>query len=92
MNGLAFCAQEVLASAEEMKEAAVGAPSKRDDDSGLEHAAVAADLSRNAESLEQVQLPEAASILARETAATPELSGFARVEVPWSPWKTWNGD
>jgi hypothetical protein len=69
VNGLAFCAQEVLAAAEEMKEAAVGAPSRRDEDSGLEHAAVAAYLSRNAESLERVQLPEAASLLARETAA-----------------------
>ena len=29
VNGLAYCAQEVLASAEEMKEAAVGAPAER---------------------------------------------------------------
>ncbi len=28
VNGLAYCAQEVLASAEEMKEAAVGAPER----------------------------------------------------------------
>ena len=42
VNGLAFCAQEVLASAEEMKEAAVGAPSSRHDDSGLEHSEVTA--------------------------------------------------
>ena len=67
VNGLAFCAQEVLASAEEMKEAAVGAPSSRHDDSALEHSEVAAYLARNAETLERVQLPEAASTLARET-------------------------
>lgn len=70
VNGLAFCAQEVLASAEEMKEAAVGAPSPRHDDSGLEHSEVAAYLAHNAETLERVQLPEAASILARETATS----------------------
>jgi hypothetical protein len=67
VNGLAFCAQEVLASAEDMKEAAVGAPSSRHDDSGLGHSEVAAYLARNAETLERVQLPEAASMLARET-------------------------
>ena len=67
VNGLAFCAQEVLASAEEMKEAAVGAPSSRHDDSALEHSEVEAYLARNAETLERVQLPEAASTLARET-------------------------
>lgn len=67
VNGLAFCAQEVLASAEEMKEAAVGARSSRHDDSALEHSEVAAYLARNAETLERVQLPEAASTLARET-------------------------
>jgi hypothetical protein len=70
INGLAFCAQEVLASAEEMKDAAVGAPPRQPRDSGLEHSAVAAYFARNADELERIQLPGSAMALARETAAS----------------------
>jgi hypothetical protein len=70
INGLIFCAQEVLASAEELKDAAVGAPAKRPRDSGLEHSAVAAYLTRNADELERLQLPGSATELARETAVS----------------------
>ncbi len=70
INGLAFCAQEVLASAEEMKDAAVGAPAKQSRDSGLEHTRVMDYLTRNADSLEQVDLPGATRDMAREVAAT----------------------
>jgi hypothetical protein len=72
VNGLAFCSQEVLASAEELKEAAVGAPpaGAEKPKSGLEHAAVAGFLVRNAEQLDRLSLPDAAQALARETAAT----------------------
>ena len=70
INGLAFCAQEVMASAEEMKEAAVGAPSEEKRDTGLDQSAVAEYLSRNADDLDQIALPEAAQALAKETAAT----------------------
>jgi hypothetical protein len=70
VNSLAYCAQEVLASAEEMKEAAVGAPAKEPRDTGLEQSAVVEFLNRNAGQLECVQLPPSAQILARETAAT----------------------
>ncbi len=70
VNGLAFCAQEVLASAEAMKDAAVGAPARQPRDSGLDQSAVAAYLERNADALDAVQLPGAAAALARETAAT----------------------
>ncbi len=70
VNGLAFCAQEVLASAEEMKDAAVGAPPRQPRDSGLEHSAVAAYFTRNADELERIQLPGSALALARETAAS----------------------
>ena len=69
VNGLAFCAQEVLASAEEMKEAAVGAaPVKEKTDSGLEQRSVAEYLRRNAAELEKLSLPGAAQTLATETA------------------------
>ena len=69
VNGLAFCAQEVLASAEEMKDAAVGAPSKSKEkrDAGLDQSAVAEYLTRNASQLDQLQLPGSAQALAQAT-------------------------
>ena len=69
VNGLAYCAQEVLASAEEMKESAVGAdcPAKRD--AGLEAATVADFLRHNAEELDRAFLPESVRTIADETAA-----------------------
>ena len=70
INGLGFCTQEVLASAEELKDAAVGAPPKEKRDTGLDRAAVAEYLTRNAEQLNQVQLPLSAQGLASETATT----------------------
>ncbi len=72
VNGLAFCSQEVLASVEEMKEAAVGAasPEKEKRDSGLDQSAVVEYLTRNAGQLLQLQLPATAQSLAVETAAT----------------------
>lgn len=69
VNGLGFCAQEVLASAEELKEAAVGAASKEPRDKGLERSSVSDFLRRNAEQLDQVQLPATARMLAQETAS-----------------------
>ncbi|HXW90806.1 MAG TPA: hypothetical protein VEK33_09695 [Terriglobales bacterium] len=76
INGLAFCTQEVLAAAEAMKEAAVGA-GKPGRDSRAESAFPVSEivgfLRRNAEALESAQLPEAEHLsarrLARETAA-----------------------
>jgi hypothetical protein len=70
VNALAYCTQEVLASAEEMKDAAVGTPSREKRNTGLDQAAVAEFLQRNAEQLERAQLPPSAQILAKETAAT----------------------
>lgn len=75
VNGLAYCAQEVLAAAEEMKDAAVGAPSREKPNAGLDQAAVAEFLQRNVAQLERVQLPASAQTLATETAAT--LRGLA---------------
>jgi len=70
VNGLAFCAQEVLASVEEMKDAAVGVAGRQPRDSGLDPSAVAVYLARNADALDAVQLPGPAAALAHETAAT----------------------
>ncbi len=69
VNGLAFCAQEVLASAEELKETAVGATPLQTRDAGLEQSSVSGFLKRNAEQLDQVALPATAQMLARETAS-----------------------
>ena len=85
VNGLAYCSQEVLASAEELKEAAVGvAPEGQKRDSGLDQSAVAEYLARNADDLQKLQLPASAQLLAGETAATlrnlaQALSGDAPV-------------
>src|SRR5690242_16461663 len=51
VNSLAYCAQAVLTAAEDMKEAAVGAERAPAESAGLESAAVAAYLRRNAEEL-----------------------------------------
>jgi hypothetical protein len=80
VNSLAYCAQEVLGAAEDMKEAAVG--SSREDAAtsaestarGFESGEIAAFLRKNADRLEQAKLPAGGSTspetLARESAAT----------------------
>jgi hypothetical protein len=75
VNGLAYCAQEVLASAEEMKDAAVGAAPTEKSAAALEHAAVAAFLRQNAAALSTGALPDAAQAVAGEAAQT--LRGLA---------------
>jgi len=68
VNGLAYCSQEVLAAAEEMKEAAVGA--SRPDRTAFDAGEIAAYLTRNAAQIEQAKLPESARALASETAGS----------------------
>jgi len=77
INSLAYCAQAVLVAAEEMKEAAVGATSPDSQShrsSGFQASEISAFLRRNAEQLDNANLPEAKGInatpLARETART----------------------
>jgi len=68
VNSLAYCSQEVLAAAEDMKEAAVGAaaedaaPAKSSAGPGFEPEAVAAFLRRNAGLLEAANLPRSAGV------------------------------
>jgi hypothetical protein len=68
VNSLAYCSQEVLAAAEDMKEAAVGAadggqPSTKSvAGQGFEPAAIAAFLRRNANVLQTASLPHATGI------------------------------
>jgi hypothetical protein len=73
VNSLGFCAQEVLAASEEMKEAAVGsARTEGQRDAGSQPTEIAAFLRRSAQQLETAKLPErtglSVSQLAKETA------------------------
>jgi len=75
VNSLAYCAQEVLAAAEEMKEAAVGVPvGERPKPAGFQTGEIVSFLRRNAGQIISAKLPErpgvSASALARETAGT----------------------
>ena len=75
VNGLAYCSQEVLAAAEEMKEAAVGTARPAAHSTALDPGEIAAYLARNATQIEQAKLPEAARPLAAETVRS--LCGLA---------------
>jgi hypothetical protein len=82
VNSLAYCSQAVLAAAEDMKEAAIGAhpDSVRSKAPGFEAGEIAAFLRRNAEQLEKAKPPEregfATGALARESAQTlREIAG-----------------
>src|SRR5439155_2604017 len=72
VNSLAYCSQEVLAAAEEMKEASTGAHKKERTAQapGMETTAVVAYLEKNARILEGAKLPEEAAKIARDIAAT----------------------
>ena len=73
INGLAWCVQEVLAAAEEIKEASVGARPARAD-KGFDEATIAGFLRRNARGLESARLPARSGVdphvVAREVAAS----------------------
>jgi hypothetical protein len=70
VNSLAYCAQEVLAAAEAMKEAAVGGHREEAPGAGLQAADLAAYFLKNAEAVERAKLPDAAASIARDTART----------------------
>jgi len=74
VNGLGFCAQEVLAAAEDMKEAAVGAstePPKDRRNQGFEPEVIAAFLQKNAGTLVSAKVPQGAVLVfLGETAQT----------------------
>src|SRR5512142_2944551 len=84
VNSLAYCAQEVLAAAEEMKEASVG--TARREPAGLDKNEIARYLEKNAATLETMaaSLSSTAQGLAREAAKTlRELaSGIPSVQTP----------
>ena len=69
VNSLAFCSQEVLAAAEEMKEAAVGSKRETEErDSGLSADEVCGYLTKNAALIRLARLEGIAEQVAREAA------------------------
>ena len=72
VNSLAYCAQEVLAAAEQMKESAVGVapenPAKKPA-RGFETEQIIAFFERNATAIEAARLPDAPGLSVRELAA-----------------------
>ena len=67
VNSIAYCSQEVLAAAEQMKEAAVGTvPQQRD--TGFNAADIASFLKRNADLIKGAKLPNTARQVANEAA------------------------
>ncbi len=74
VNSLAYCAQEVLAAAEDMKEAVVGTARQSKPDRGFDPSEIAEFLRRNASELASAKLPSRAGIspeaVAREIAVT----------------------
>ena len=76
VNSLAYCAQEVLAAAEEMKEAAIGASRESKTKVGFDSAEIAVFLRRNATELEGVKLPSRLGISPEAVAG--EIAGTLR--------------
>lgn len=69
INSLAYCAQAVLAAAEDMKEAVVGmVPAQTAAQRGFTPAEIAGFLRRNADQLQSATLPERTGIAASHTA------------------------
>ncbi|MEO5936184.1 MAG: hypothetical protein ABIP81_03130 [Terriglobales bacterium] len=85
VNSLAYCSQEVLAAAEEMKEAALGSERKTEA-SGMQSGEVAAYLRKNAERLVAATLPQGLAKLVAETSTTLQVlaetveAGTAKLE------------
>jgi hypothetical protein len=87
INGLVWCAQAVMQSAEELVEASTGlAPTtaREPRESGFESERVAAYLDRNAQALEATTLPDTSADALRSTTAhrLRELAASMRSETP----------
>lgn len=76
INGLAFCSQEVLTAAEDMKEAAVGTAPSANAPKGIDADEIVAFLLKNADRLESAKLP--ATTTASPHAAASETARSLR--------------
>jgi hypothetical protein len=70
INGLAYCSQEVLAAAEDIKEAAVGTERSPEQQASLQSSEITAYLRKNADLFAKAEIPESAQALAREQVQT----------------------
>lgn len=70
INGLGYCSQEVLAAAEEIKEAAVGTERAPEKQAALQTSEIAAYLRKNARLFTSAVVPDGAELLVREQAQT----------------------
>ena len=87
VNSLAYCAQEVLAAAEDMKEAAVGSVRESGNNRGFDAVQIAAFLRRNASELEGARLPSRPGVspgeIAREIAqALKDMAAGIEAKLP----------
>ena len=85
VNGLAWCAQEVLSAAEEMKEAAVGSAREETQASGQSAAEMADFFRRNAQSLRQARLAGPVQQVAGECATSLEAAASALNDLATAP-------
>jgi hypothetical protein len=85
INGLAWCAQEVLSAAEEMKEAAVGSAREETQASGQSAEEIAEFFRRNAQKLREAKLAESGQQVARECAASLEAAASALNDITAAP-------
>lgn len=70
VNSLAYCSQEVLAAAEEMKEAGVGRSGANIASAGLDVQEISDYLKRNASALATAEIPQSTRALANECSQT----------------------
>lgn len=70
INGLGYCSQEVLAAAEEIKEAAVGTERAPEKQEALQTSEIGAYLRKNALLFTKAVVPDGAELLVREQAQT----------------------
>ena len=68
INGLGFCAQEVLTAAEDLKEAGLGSAKPEAKEPGFQKAEIIAFLRRNAEQLASAKLPAEAGVSLQQLA------------------------
>jgi hypothetical protein len=82
VNSLAYCSQEVLAAADDMKEAATGAARKPDASAGFEEQRVREFLKSNAEQLRKASVPQQCTSVIADTAAKLEEVAAASPLMP----------
>ncbi len=70
INGLGYCSQEVLAAAEEMKEAAVGTERAPERQAAIQTSEIATFLRRNADAFAKASIPDAVKPLVGEQSET----------------------